>query len=252
MGRRMNKYRRRGLMGLLAGLVSSVALVTTIGNGGLAIILGMLVGVGYAFRVAPTPLAYIDSMMTAAALGIPLWGLLSVIVFPLLMGQPPQWTAVEMRSLSTELVGWVLYSASLGLVTQALSDLAVWRWGAEAASVQPLDEKPTQILILGGGFAGVITAAALERLCGGDRSIAFTLVSDTNALLFTPMLSEVAGSSLEPTHISTLERHYANWLLLDPRIAAREVHRRRPVGTPAPALWLFSLGLGVLLPILLG
>ena len=47
------------------------------------------------------------------------------------------------------------------------------------------------------------TAATLERLCGADRSVAFTLVSDTNALLFTPMLAEVAGSSLEPTHISS-------------------------------------------------
>src|SRR2546422_1890890 len=30
-----------------------------------------------------------------------------------------------------------------------------------------------------------------------------TLISETNALLFTPMLAEVAGSSLEPTHISS-------------------------------------------------
>lgn len=36
------------------------------------------------------------------------------------------------------------------------------------------------------------------------------------------------------------------------RVALREERRRRSTGTPAPALWLFALALGVLLPIMLG
>jgi hypothetical protein len=49
-----------------------------------------------------------------------------------------------------------------------------------------------------------------------------------------------------------LEQRFARQLLLDPRHAAREQRRIAQVGSPAPAVWLFALGLGVLLPILLG
>ena len=48
------------------------------------------------------------------------------------------------------------------------------------------------------------------------------------------------------------ESQHAAWLLLDKRIAVYEERLRRPPGTPAPALWLVVLGLGVVLPIVLG
>jgi len=57
-----------------------------------------------------------------------------------------------------------------------------------------------QIVILGGGFAGVAVARRLERkLRDGEASI--TLVSRDNFTLFTPMLPEVCSGGIETRHI---------------------------------------------------
>jgi NADH dehydrogenase len=199
----MNNYLRRSLIGLGCGLMSSILLSLACHNFFLGTSIGTLIGIAVSVAFAPTRGAYIDSIMTTAAFGVPLWVVLSVIGLPVLWGQSPQWTVDGMRVLFPALIGWVLYGASLGLISQSVNDLVLWWWGPESEPPPPSREVKQRIVILGGGFAGVTTASTLEHLFGADPSVAITVVSETNALLFTPMLAEVAGSSLEATHITT-------------------------------------------------
>lgn len=61
-------------------------------------------------------------------------------------------------------------------------------------------EPDKRVLILGGGFMGVYTALQLEKLLRPEDRTEVTLVSPENFFLFTPMLPEIASSSIETTH----------------------------------------------------
>lgn len=199
----MNPRLRRGLVGLLAGGAASAPVMLTIGSMPLGAVWGMLVGAVYSALLRHVRRAYADNLFAGAALGIPLWSLISVIAIPLLSGKMPEWSADQMRMHFPELVGWVLYGGLLGLFIQALSDVADRVLGPESGEESKAPGETKRIVILGGGFAGLRTAECLEKEFDADSAVSITLVSDTNALLFTPMLAEVAGGSLEPSHIST-------------------------------------------------
>jgi NADH:ubiquinone reductase (H+-translocating) len=199
----MNRYMRRVLLGIVAGGIASAALIYTVPHPLVGVLLAAFVGAAYSVSMSPTRGAYVDNMMTAAALGVPLWALISVVAIPLMAGRVPDWSAGQMSTHFPALVGWVLYGVLLGLFTQGFNDFAERILGPETARASSPPKEVKRILILGGGFAGMKTAESLEHEFQHDRSVGITLISETNSLLFTPMLAEVAGSSLEPSHIST-------------------------------------------------
>jgi NADH:ubiquinone reductase (H+-translocating) len=198
---------RRALPGFTCGLLCGILLAGGFGSISIGLVVGAVLGTAYALAL-PRPTrdagAAADRAMTAAAFGLLFWGMLNVILLPLLAGRMPQWTAEGMRALFPALVGWLLFGFALGLLTTGAVQLVERLFGVTLAPPEPVSpEVKTRVVILGGGFAGVSTALNLEKEFRDDPSVAFTLVSETNALLFTPMLAEVAASSLEPTHIST-------------------------------------------------
>lgn len=63
------------------------------------------------------------------------------------------------------------------------------------------DSRVPDIVILGSGFGGYTAARTLEQILAPGEA-AIHLVSENNYHLFTPMLAEVAGGSVDPWHIA--------------------------------------------------
>jgi hypothetical protein len=71
------------------------------------------------------------------------------------------------------------------------------------------------------------------------------------SILLPSLLGHLIYGACTGSLFYILERAYTTKHMLDPRMSARELRRLRPVGTPAPALWFFALGTGVIIPLLL-
>ncbi|MCP9952234.1 NAD(P)/FAD-dependent oxidoreductase [Actinomadura madurae] len=129
-------------------------------------------------------------------LGLLGWAFWWLTVDPLIQGAAPTWSIAAATAVYPELVGSLLQGTLAGLLFHA----AVRRFRDRPAKERP---RAPRVVVIGGGFGGVGAARRFERLNLRGHRIDVTLVSDSNHLLFTPMLAEVASGGLEERHITS-------------------------------------------------
>jgi len=93
-------------------------------------------------------------------------------------------------------------------------------------------EKPnlqsvTQIVVLGGGFAGVYAARRMEKLFARRDDVQIFLVSRDNFLLMTPLLFEVCSGKLEMSACSISIREFLRRVeFIEASVEAIDLDRR--------------------------
>src|SRR6202012_2710038 len=198
----MNRFVRRGFVGAFAGATAGTPMLFLNSNGGLEFAAAIAAGSLYGACVAPVRDAYADNIMAAASMGIPLWGIASIICVPWFSSRHMAWSAAGMESHFWLLGEWVLFGVVMGAILQIASDVASLVCGPEITPIPSPSANPIRIVILGGGFGGMKTAECLERELPGHAAVSISLGSETNALLFTPMREGGGESSLDPADIS--------------------------------------------------
>ena len=103
----------------------------------------------------------------------------------------------------------------IGVIGGAVGAVVLGRRAWKRAEIRRKNrviDRRNRIVVLGAGFAGMHVARELAKLLPAAELGDITLFDQNNYLLFTPMLTEVAGGELDPQHIVASPRR------LSPRI----------------------------------
>jgi NADH:ubiquinone reductase (H+-translocating) len=215
----MTAVRRDLLTGAAAGLVGGLALAASLqvqgrnsmvagltgpATPGVAVaaqlLIAVLLGAGFGAIFRYHPESYATSVSGGLLYGLLWWIAGPLTLTSLLHGRSPNWSLAEATAAFPELIAHLLYGGVMGVTFYVLTSGYARRYPAPPPA--SVGAPATHLLILGGGFGGVTAAQRLEQLLARDSTVQITLVSQSNYLLFTPMLAEVAASGLEARHIS--------------------------------------------------
>ncbi len=193
---------RRAAVGLASGLLPGLLLATTVRPPVLGPVLGAALGALYVLSLPPDDGTAVDGAFTAGGLSVLAWATVGASALPFVRGDGPAWDAEAIGALLPELAAWVLAGTLLGALVPSVRELSTAVVGPEPETT-PDPPIETRVVVLGGGFAGLGAAGALEERFGPDPTVELTIVSEANAVLFTPLLAEVAAGSVEASHITS-------------------------------------------------
>ncbi|HNP30926.1 MAG TPA: FAD-dependent oxidoreductase [Nitrospirales bacterium] len=85
-----------------------------------------------------------------------------------------------------------------------------------------------EVVILGGGFAGLACARRLEKLWGADTAKRVLVVSAENYFVYQPFLSEVIGAGIEPRHVmNPIRLALRRCMVQRAEVTKIDLHKRR-------------------------
>lgn len=205
---------RGGPYGALAGLAAGVPVGALLGvqgvfgdrgpgvvpawllYAGCAVAVGAVTGV----LVGPERRGLTAATTAGVLVGLLGWLLWWLTLEPVLRGATPTWSIEVAAGRYRQLVAGLLHGGLAGALVGSVR-MVSGRRSAPGPARTPASGR-TRVVIVGGGFAGVAAARRFERIASGTASPDVTLVSESNFLLFTPMLAEAAAGAVEPSHIS--------------------------------------------------
>ncbi|MCA9994476.1 MAG: NAD(P)/FAD-dependent oxidoreductase [Anaerolineales bacterium] len=230
-----------GLIGLLTALIIMLLIsgaaddqITLAALGGpvWVSVAGMLIGGAYALLFDPRAGSQAEQMTTGMVLGILLWFVWAISLQPVLLGRGHAWAAADAVAAVPKLITYLLEGGLAGLLYGV-----VYRWLERPLTLAPppftTPAITTRVVVLGGGYAGVAAAQALEKELAKAPHVAVWLVSQNNYLIHTPMLSEVSASAVNAQNISpTLRSFFQRVQVVQGDVDRVDMAQRRVILSP--------------------